>query len=130
MNPSRDGMRLSTQRRTLSRASPKSKGPLSYGLALLCPYFSSYLPCVALFYFRLPCCTLIFLRTYPAVAFFAPAVRLFYFRLPCCAIILFSLTLCHGLGPSVIAWSSPQAGTFIKARRIDRQRLEGLITDG
>ncbi len=57
---------------------------------------------------------------FPYFIFTYPAVRLFFF----------ALTLCHGLGPSVIAWSSPQAGTFIKARRIDRQRLEGLIADG
>jgi len=87
--------------------------------------------------YHLPYCKpLIFLCT--------PALPLFFFALLAvplcfsavtllCPYFFFVLTLlcpfflgtyCHGLGPSTIAWSSPQA------RRSDHRRLEGLIIKG
>ena len=87
---------------------------------LLRLYFSVHLPCcpypaVLLFFFALTRCALIFLRAYPAVSSF-----FYVLRLPCCdfKIFFFALTVCHGLGPSSPAWSSPQAG---KAKGIRNQ---------
>src|SRR6266480_2840970 len=74
---------------------------------LLCSYFSSHSPCCALFFCALtdysllrillclPCCALIFLRTYPAVrlsrftisTYSYPAVPLFFIFSPCCTLI-------------------------------------------
>ena len=62
-------------------------------------FFTLTLLCL---YFHLPCCALIFLRTYPAAPLFLFALTLLclpcyaypaaltLLRLPCCAIILFS----------------------------------------
>ncbi len=50
-----------------------------FSLTLLCPYFSTHLPCCALIFFRahLPCCALFFFRAH----------------LPCCTLIFFSSAL-------------------------------------
>ncbi len=62
---------------------------------LLCSHFSLRLPCCCLIFLRTyPCGTLIFLRTYPAVPLFFCALRSTLLRLPCSALIFFfTLTL-------------------------------------
>src|SRR6266480_1634364 len=62
-------------------AGPKMRAQQGKQSTLLCSYFS----------LRLPCCALIFLRTYPAVL--TLLCSYFSSHLPCCAFILFSLTL-------------------------------------